>query len=1027
MNTPNHIKLVRKQATQCNLLCSLRFAYPKQMFVEYTPDSRGPKFQVSVDNTDAHHLSFQKVYYRLSRIYIVPPQHTVTDTNTRSGEHVGECVLVHENIADASQKLYVIVLLTTDSGEISQSSTSKHFFNALVPSIESSGTQTLQLPTSWSPLQALPYKKSFFMYTTETVYEKHTLSNVSPIIVFEKPVGILKKTFDTLKSVHSLNLKQINVSYYNNGSTVTGATFKQKHGIQVQCKKRIRKKKSNDTAASFQDSDSDDDTPEIKKAEDDDENDENDDTRLEKRLLVFIASLLGICALTGFFMGSTIAPDMFRIPLKCIGLLVWIPVHFAYIYIGRGISVCLLGIMYGMFLFIDAIRAMFKNTTLSESTSSSLLAMMKHGHFDNSMSKKASLLFICATCIVLLVFALKYFGVGVRSKPPKVLCKNTIRKMSIGVPIDVCKRPAKLDAFISDPTERTQFMKRFQIETSIGHTPKVSAELALKSLDPNFSFSRNFKKPLVVSGYPVGTKNYKFCNLWNTTFAESGTERDCNPQKALRKKKKSTGSCNVQEYAESLVNMQNDNGFQTNGLRKITHYAEDGTWIDLILIDTYAKHTTKQDFHEYLERHVPLFPNVDEVSDLETVDAPRVRLEVMTDETNFGIEGLLFIHSNTLAFVPRIYKSPFVTVEGKKFTLYKQFKPNFHYQFTKDRGTSDDVLALSSSPFMYLPRQNVEWSAFETDWRLGANTHIGSIEYTHHLKGDQIINETTLLNSRQRPPRVTFTIEHVDKTVSGWIFQKNNSVDTKIYFKFDEQSKCLRNAVVNRKARILQIEPYDTSANEGGFPFRAGLTFAIGGLDVQVIEFSKTPNNIDEQNAGMWNKNGPFQQLLQSYYTKTKRTTIPLFENRLDGPIVKFKQNIHDEKQVYGYLFQQNGKVLLTLTNEDVEPFPNNTGLIMDTVFGNLFKVNSDFQVGVLGHDGEYHWKKTEWIEMFNRKEGGAYIYLSNTTNNTFFNYVNMTNGPVVELYDETQTLYKGYLYVKDNNQNLQNVYIETI
>ena len=885
------ITLDDSQSIQCNMLCPLHLKFDtNKLQIKSQSDSEGPMVEfVSIESN----VFFKKVAYKLVSMYIRNAIHN------HGFEH--ECVFVHQNTALSSQKLYIFVPLS----ESTSVGLSYSFFNKL-STYNVGNTVSIPVDENLNPAHIYPTQKEFYWYHDD----------IDPITNTPVPGGeFIRIVFTHSTNIHPDVLEKRkhdgaggeggdteikpNKLFKNNGSTVSYEGVTQQ-SIITKCYPtyqtdgvKLTKEGEDDNDDDGDDGDDGDDDGEIGELEED--VGEEDD--IGRRMLVFLVGFVGVFLILGFFKAGAIFNfERLHYIGKFIGLFIWLPYHINYIYFARIFISILLGICLGFASLINK----FKENSYPEIIKGAL----REGIYNRPEYP--------ITAVLTILWALssrtqmKFYDLpSMRHIPKDSICRNNVRYIG-GTQIDLCYRESDMRKYITNPNDRKKFIDEFKQARKEGKNAENSMKIAAASIDEDFiDIHRNYTKPHMMNGVEIGKWEYLFCDLWNNMFSKKNNRKNCSSSTETRQsssgmESSETCSMNPRSPYPTGPSTITINGGGTN-------FAWEG--YDCIIFSDDINNILSTDLLSNI-------PNKDSI--VNVLDEDVVSLKARTrNET----EGILFIDDTDvnadvnagdgrkLVFCPLLKTNNFTNLDDS-FILTINPKLKYPFKLGAESEYKDSLPLFAERQTMDADYSNVAGS-----WNLEDSY---GRQYIAALKGDPILPYEVLLYKRDHPV-VTFSVEGFEKSLSGYIFKENNN----IHFLFNEDSKCLLNASLNKKLRIIGIETFHEDQVYSGIPFFSGLFNRVLKLESHARDYGFTQEikAFKSESSGWWDvlsnfsSNNNLQNRLKDYYDKSMVDDIPTFESIFDGPVARFI-SLKKKRGIKCFLFQEDNRIYAALGDQ---------------------------------------------------------------------------------------------------------------
>jgi len=249
---------------RCSLLCAVEFTYPSTGWsIKFENVTSLNHYQFQVTNTsNAPHLKYNGGSYKLRKIELYAKSlHRTMENNNTPTQYDAELCMWHQSNNGLKWVVVSVFLNQSQSYSVSQEFF-REFLYPIPTDLTNSGANVdITLSESWSPYQALPYKKSFYIYSGSAPYspcnvpvsatDSRTMSELA-WIVFDNTISIDGRgeyikllnwaknftgndgsKFDT----HELGTRPI---YYNDGSFVPG-NMDSTNKVYVKCMKKADK------------------------------------------------------------------------------------------------------------------------------------------------------------------------------------------------------------------------------------------------------------------------------------------------------------------------------------------------------------------------------------------------------------------------------------------------------------------------------------------------------------------------------------------------------------------------------------------------------------------------------------------------------------------------------------------------------------------------------------------------------------------------------------------------------------------
>ena len=231
------IRIPNKNVPKCSLLCAIEFIYPQSeswTLRVTSVENKYINFTVNNDKLARTDVKYNGLGYQLERIeFFVPGIHQVNCVNDDSDQTTSctpaydvEMVLYHKALSwtEQNQKWLNISVFVTPMYTYSLS---QDFFEQLLRISntglggESQNGNVIEPKSSWSPYQAIPHRKSFYIYKGDMPY-KPCLSHSDIVwVIMENTVPMHYNEYETLKQLFLHPETKATLFPYNNGANFT--------------------------------------------------------------------------------------------------------------------------------------------------------------------------------------------------------------------------------------------------------------------------------------------------------------------------------------------------------------------------------------------------------------------------------------------------------------------------------------------------------------------------------------------------------------------------------------------------------------------------------------------------------------------------------------------------------------------------------------------------------------------------------------------------------------------------------------
>ena len=163
---------------------------------------------------------------------------------------------------------------------------------------------------------------------------------------------------------------------------------------------------------------------------------------------------------------------------------------------------------------------------------------------NHGISSREHIVFLCF-CIGITVCLLMNYGIGVFGSPFKFnnapydaisnhkyrykdsICRNKIRILGNGYPIDSCYRPIKLTKYISDKEKAKDYEKNYLKHRRKGRSAHDASVFALQEIDPRLNMDSNWRHEKQNKDEVVTDAiEWNMCDYFNDFLADS-TKKHC--------------------------------------------------------------------------------------------------------------------------------------------------------------------------------------------------------------------------------------------------------------------------------------------------------------------------------------------------------------------------------------------------------------------------------------------------------------------------------------------------------------------
>jgi hypothetical protein len=554
---------------RCDLLCNAKFNLKKANIThEYDGNGKIKFLYNSLETTSSdYQLSFKEILYTLKHFYInnvtnIPAGYSSDVPN----EIKGECILFFEsqNIPASYLSISMFLKPTNSTGKSQKCFT--EFLSTLTTlnSNITNSSSTITTRSNWTLHDILPGKKSFYWFSgtgflkTET---NLTQNDLLEVIIFEEAIYIDEDEFAAIKikahESESIFTNENNFVFYNNGEHANG----EKAGrLQIKCEKvKLTSDISFDKPNVTDNKDDDDEgnnnnreettfTREMRKCDN-----PNALSSFEGRFAVFVTALIGLITLLFFFKGSETTEDSFlKLPLKIIGIIIWTPVHFSYVYFSKTIIAIIYILMFCIHWVYDKIKGLagWENAGEEGVSFAGTFISMKDSLYDENYKAMYNVGIILAI-IILIRYFFTVFGSPFASdkkgrRPPKdSIARNVANVVGGNYKIDDFEKETDLKKIIPKESYRTKFINDYFLKLESNHSSSDSLKIAIKQLkfdllEEHNGFSEDIKlmvkidpegDPFKSFDFPnvtitpdnvqqnFGMLRFDFCKLWNDLYS----------------------------------------------------------------------------------------------------------------------------------------------------------------------------------------------------------------------------------------------------------------------------------------------------------------------------------------------------------------------------------------------------------------------------------------------------------------------------------------------------------------------------
>jgi hypothetical protein len=619
------IKLKGQSVQKCDLLCNILFNLRKGT-VRHVYDKDGKvRFGYTSRETEEndYQLIFKNTPYNLLYININEvvnkPFEYDDEIEKKRNEIQGECIMIFKSQYNSEIFLELSVFLKpTDLTGKSQKCFTE-FLSVVSRDVESiSTTIPVETRSDWTLSDILPDKKAFYWYMGSDVFTKNKDLIKEGItltaLILEKSIYIDKREFDRIirkqHETHTIVEDETRIIFYNDGMNIKGERKDAK--IQIKCErvevrndinlnKELNKPDENEDVIEGEE-EREEITYEMRRCDN-----PNALSLFEARFGVFVTAFIGLLIILFFFKGSEITDETFmKIPLKSIGELLWVPIHFSYVYFSKVIIAVMYIFMFCMHVIYQKIFGIKGESVKKKSgydTKDETFVSIKESLY-NEKYKSTYKIGIILAIIGLLIYFFKVFGSPFintkrKGRPGKnKITRNIVNMIGGNYKIDDFERESDLSKIIPREEERELFIKTYylNLETK-NNTSKTSLKVAINELKRNLlkeseSFESDIKRmvnlnikddpfsnfdfPNVTEGDGhLGTLHYKFCGLWNTMYSSDCLnipKRNCSENNKIIKPSPEVGDPPIGDPHLIL-------SFESDGRVKCRSYEdEEGTW-----------------------------------------------------------------------------------------------------------------------------------------------------------------------------------------------------------------------------------------------------------------------------------------------------------------------------------------------------------------------------------------------------------------------------------------------------------------
>ena len=302
------------RSIRCDLLCRLRCTYSKGD-IEYVYNKKGHLYFKYIGNGSMD-VYFNNSPYKLDKIFIGKRRHISYPNDPTI---IGECTFIHKG---RDNNLIISFFLRTSRGFCDSQDFFSQFLNVQVGQFNVDKTVKIRTSKEWSAQQVLPSNTAYYIYNDKK----------NKTIVFQQPVDIDPENFKKvenlcppIKSERALGEKEF--LYYH----PTTSTIPQSHTASAVCTKR-------DSVASDLDPHKDCDKQVFNDNPPEYEGIEGYETVFGSTI---VSMLLLVVALCIFKLIPRAPLKSVRDVYKMIGFLLWLPIHFSYIWFGQLSTICI--------------------------------------------------------------------------------------------------------------------------------------------------------------------------------------------------------------------------------------------------------------------------------------------------------------------------------------------------------------------------------------------------------------------------------------------------------------------------------------------------------------------------------------------------------------------------------------------------------------------------------------------------------------------------------------------------------------
>jgi len=302
------------RSIRCDLLCRLRCTYSKGD-IEYVYNKKGHLYFKYIGNGSMD-VYFNNSPYKLDKIFIGKRRHISYPNDPTI---IGECTFIHKG---RDNNLIISFFLRTSRGFCDSQDFFSQFLNVQVGQFNVDKTVKIRTSKEWSAQQVLPSNTAYYIYNDKK----------NKTIVFQQPVDIDPENFKKvenlcppIKSERALGENEF--LYYH----PTTSTIPQSHTASAVCTKR-------DSVASDLDPHKDCDKQVFNDNPPEYEGIEGYETVFGSTI---VSMLLLVVALCIFKLIPRAPLKSVRDVYKMIGFLLWLPIHFSYIWFGQLSTICI--------------------------------------------------------------------------------------------------------------------------------------------------------------------------------------------------------------------------------------------------------------------------------------------------------------------------------------------------------------------------------------------------------------------------------------------------------------------------------------------------------------------------------------------------------------------------------------------------------------------------------------------------------------------------------------------------------------